>query len=65
MRVERAELYVTNLELNRPFVVSYETNTTMPSIVLALHTDRPGLGIEINKSVLESATQQHDEVNSR
>nr|WP_225751442.1 hypothetical protein [Pseudoclavibacter sp. Marseille-Q3772] len=65
MRVERAELYVTNLELNRPFVVSYETYTTMPSIVLALHTDRPGLGIEINKSVLESATQQHDEVNSR
>lgn len=65
MRVERAELYVTNLELNRPFVVSYETYTTMPSIVLALHTDRPGLGIEINKSVLESATQQHDEVTSR
>lgn len=65
MRVERAELYVTNLELNRPFVVSYETYTTMPSIVLALHTDRPGLGVEINKSVLESATQQHDEVNSR
>lgn len=65
MRVERAELYVTNLELNRPFVVSYETYTTMPSIVLALHTDRPGLGVEINKSVLESVTQQHDEVNSR
>lgn len=39
MRVERAELYVTDLELNRPFVVSYETYTTMPSIVLALHTD--------------------------
>ena len=65
MRVERAELYVTNLELNRPFVVSYETYTTMPSTVLALHTDRPGLGVAINKSVLESATQQHDEVNSR
>ncbi|MFD2675376.1 mandelate racemase/muconate lactonizing enzyme family protein [Gulosibacter bifidus] len=39
MRVERADLYVTDLTLNRPFVVSYETYTTMPSIFIELHTD--------------------------
>lgn len=39
MRVERADIYVTSLTLNRPFVVVYETYTTMPSVLLALHTD--------------------------